>query len=367
MDIAGIPVVVSKGTSYEIGLNHGKAHPDRVGKSLEHNLRSCVDQSGMTEKELYTIAEGFIRPVEQAYPDYISEVQGIADGAGLKLEDLMVLNSRTELQKLCWNRKNEGAGNEDCTSIAVTGERTVDGATYVGQNWDNGTWARECLIFHVIGQENGKPSIAYCGEAGIISRSGFNSFGIGDGVNSLSTNASVNLEGIPLQFLLRAVLDSKNLGEAVDALNGKNAAVNNILIAQKDGLAVSVEMDSGCCGIVYGENGILVHTNHYVAAAHPRYPYLDVFKGNSIARYDRSRKLLNQIEGKISMEDVQRVFGDHGNTPQSICRHPESLGEENSQIETVFSFLCNLTTMEMRLAPHYPCEGFLTIKPFDLL
>ena len=362
MDIAGIPLVVSKGTSYEIGLNHGKAHPDRVGKSLEYNLKSCVDQSKLTTKELYKYAAGFIKPVEDAYPEYISEIQGIADGAGLKLEDLMVLNSRTELQKLCWNPKNE-----DCTSIAVTGERTVDGATYVGQNWDNAAWAKECLIYHVIQQENGKPSIAYCGEAGIIARSGMNSYGIGDGVNSLSTNAPVNLEGIPLQFLLRAVLDSKNIGEAVDALNGKNAAVNNILIAQKDGLAVDVEMDSGCCGIVYDENGILIHTNHYISASHPRYPYLDGFKGNSVARYERGRKLLGEIEGGISIDDIQNVLADHGNAPQSICRHLDGVPGENGSIETVFSFVCNLSTLEMRLAPHHPCEGFLKIRPFDFL
>ena len=30
MDIGGIPVVISKGTPYEIGLNHGKSCPDRV-------------------------------------------------------------------------------------------------------------------------------------------------------------------------------------------------------------------------------------------------------------------------------------------------------------------------------------------------
>ncbi|MFR5730829.1 MAG: hypothetical protein ACLUD2_01660 [Clostridium sp.] len=98
---------------------------------------------------------------------------------GLKLEDIMVLNSRTELQKLGCNRKNRSGKlislhpdlePEACTSIAVTGERTVDGATYVGQNWDNYPWSEECLIYHIIEQKNGKPSIAYCGEAGIISQ-----------------------------------------------------------------------------------------------------------------------------------------------------------------------------------------------------
>ena len=51
----------------------------------------------MTKEELVRIAMGFVKPVERYNPDYIEEVQGIADGAGMKFEELMVLNSRTEL------------------------------------------------------------------------------------------------------------------------------------------------------------------------------------------------------------------------------------------------------------------------------
>lgn len=374
-NINGIPVVISRGTPYEIGNSHGKAYPDRVWKSYEYNLKSCLERGDVSKEELYRVAQGYIKPVERYNKDYIEEVQGIADGAGMKLEDIMVLNCRTELQKLLWNKQDENGkyqkaveGMEACTSVAVTGECTVDGATYVGQNWDNYSWSKECLIYHVIQQANGKPSIAYCGEAGIITRSGMNSCGIGDGVNSLSTNAPVNLEGVPLQFLLRGVLDSRNLGEAIDALNGgQNAAVNNILIAHKDNEAVSVEMDTGCSGILSARDGILTHTNHYVVPGHPRYPHLDVFKGNSVVRYQRTDKLLRAIKGGISMEDVQRIFSDHGNFSQSICRHADSTLPAEKQIETVFSFLCNLSTLEMDLAPQNPCQGFVTLKPFEWL
>lgn len=179
-EIGGIPVVISRGAPYEIGYNHGKSHPDRVRKSYEYNLKSCLERGDVAKEELVRIAMGFVKPVERYNPDYIEEIQGIADGAGMKFEELMVLNSRTELQKLGWNKLAGGEKNryqkalgemEACTSIAVTGERTVDGATYVGQNWDNFVWSEECLIYHIIEQKNGRPSIAYCGEAGIIARS----------------------------------------------------------------------------------------------------------------------------------------------------------------------------------------------------
>jgi len=365
--IGDIPVVISRGTPYEIGFSHGKAYPERVHRSYEFNLQLGLEQKDVTKESLYKIAAGFVKSVEQYNKDYLEEIQGIADGSGMKFEDIMVLNCRTELQKLSSHTKN-WAKTEECTSIAVTGERTVDGATYAGQNWDNYGWSEDCLIFHIIEQANGKPSIAYCGEAGIITRSGMNTCGIADGVNTMSTNAPVNLEGVPLQFLLRGVLDSRTLGEAIDAINrGQNAAVNNILIAQKDNEAVDVELDTGCCGILYAKNGILTHANHYVSAGHPRYPYVDMGRGNSIIRHNRSEKLLRAVEGKISLEDIQKVFADHGDAPQSICRHGDPSLPKEKQSETVMSFICNLTTLEMSLAPHRACEGYITWKPFDLL
>lgn len=363
--IGKIPVVISRGTPYEIGLNHGRAYPEKVHRSYDFNLQSSLSKGEITKEELYRIAMGFVEPVKRYNKDYLEEIQGIADGAGMKFEDIMVLNCRTELQKLFCDKEEY---REECTSVAVTGERTVDGATYAGQNWDNFGWSEDCLIYHVIEQANGKPSIAYCGEAGIITRSGMNSCGIADGVNTMSTNGPVNRQGVPLQFLLRGVLDSGNLGEAIDAINrGQNAAVNNILIAHKDNEAVDVEMDTGCCGILYAKDGILTHANHYVSIGHPRYPYLDLGRGNSIVRHNRSDKLLRAIEGKISMEDIQRVLSDHGNAPQCICRHGDTALPKEKQSETVMSFLCNLTTLEMSLAPHYPCEGYITWKPFELL
>lgn len=376
-EIGGIPVVISKGTSYEIGFNHGKTSAEKVWRSYENNLKSCLKSGYVSKDEIYRIAADYIKPVEKYNPDYIEEVQGIADGAGMKLADLMVLNSRTELQKLSCNSKDKSGRLislhpqeelEACTSIAVTGEKTVDGATYVGQTWDNYSWCDDCLIFHIIEQKNGKPSIAYCGEAGIICRSGINSAGIGDGVNSLSTNAPVSFEGVPLQFLLRGVLDADNLGAAIDAVNGgKNAAVNNIMIAHKDNEAANVEMDSDCCGILYPIDFILTHANHYVSVGHPRYPHIDMGSGNSFVRHNRSDKLLRMIDRKISMEDIKKVFSDHGDKPQCICRHIDKRYPSEEQIKTVFSFVCNLTTLEMEFSPHNPCEGYIKIKPFDLL
>ena len=357
-EISGVPVIISKGTPYEIGYNHGKSAAEKVQRSYAVNLESCM-LTGFSEEELLRVAMKFIPAVEKYNKDYIEEIQGIAVGAGLKLEHLMLINSRTELQKLIWNKKDP-AGHvntctESCTSFAVTGERTVDGATYVGQSWDNVVPCIPNLIVHIIHQSGGKPSIAYCGEAGIITRMGLNSCGLGGGVNALSINAPVKFDGVPLQFVLRGVMDSRNIAEAIDAVNGiKNAAVNNIMIAYKDSEAVDVEIDDVNCGILYPVDSIITHTNHYVSPGHPRYPYIDVSFGNSYIRKNRSDKLLRAIPGKISLLDVQNVYRDHGGYPQSICWHADETKPEIERMRTIHCFMANLSTLEMHLAIGYP-------------
>ena len=49
-EIGGIPVVISRGAPYEIGYNHGKSHPDRVRKSYEYNLKSCLERGDVAKE-----------------------------------------------------------------------------------------------------------------------------------------------------------------------------------------------------------------------------------------------------------------------------------------------------------------------------
>ena len=73
-DVGGIPIVLSRGTPYEIGYNHGKSHPDKVRKSFEHNLVSCLKSGYVSKEEVYRIAGGYIKNVEAYNKDYIEDI-----------------------------------------------------------------------------------------------------------------------------------------------------------------------------------------------------------------------------------------------------------------------------------------------------
>ena len=191
INIQGIPIVVSKGNPYELGWQHGCAVPDKIKEEVELMLTLCEKNAGLDRNECLSIAGRFVPAIEKYNPDYLTEIQGIAEGAGLSFEEIIFLNARTEMLKLGngTDRKDSISLKESgCTSIAVTGEVTKDGHTYVGQTWDNLHACLNTMIAHLVIPDSGTPSFFYVGEAGIISRMGMNSAGIGIGVNSLSTN-----------------------------------------------------------------------------------------------------------------------------------------------------------------------------------
>lgn len=365
-EIQGVPVITSEGTPYEIGYHHGNSAADRVKLSVELMIESCTRQSGLSVKQCRDLAMKYLPNVKKYNSNYVEELQGISEGAGINFEDIMLLNCRTELQKM----KTGKGVDEACTAIAVMGDVSENGCTYIGQNWDNFYACKKTLIAHLIIQKNGKPSIFYVGEAGIISRMGMNSAGIGGCVTSLSSNGPVCQEGIPLQFVLRGVMDSPTLSEAIDAVvRMPNGAVNNLMIASKNGDVIDLELDHDNCQYVEPADGIMVHTNHYIHPNRPHYPYSCIYTGSSIVRKIRSEKILRKVKeekGKINGQDIKAVFSDHGDYPYSICVHK---GEEKElkqqEIQTVYSFLCDLEHLEMEIAIGNPCQSeYVKIAPF---
>ncbi|NIU84920.1 MAG: hypothetical protein GWN64_15955, partial [Candidatus Thorarchaeota archaeon] len=70
----------------------------------------------------------YIPFIEEYVPEIADEIKGIAKGAGRGYDEIVTLISYYEL--------GEGIPNL-CTCFGVTGEATVNGETYIGQNWDS--------------------------------------------------------------------------------------------------------------------------------------------------------------------------------------------------------------------------------------
>src|SRR5215469_495882 len=100
-------------------------------------------------------------------------MRGIAAGAEVAFEDVVLLNARTEILKLA-ERPDVRARlmeSEGCTGVVVLPEATADRGVIHAQNWD---WKAECAetaIVLRIRSDDG-PDILTFTEAGGLARSG---------------------------------------------------------------------------------------------------------------------------------------------------------------------------------------------------
>src|SRR5687768_7228098 len=90
------PLVEVSGTHYEMGCQIGEARRAQVQHSIE-NAHDLIDQTyaslELTWMGAHTQARKYLPFAEEHYPQYINEMQGIAAGANVTFDDVMVLNA----------------------------------------------------------------------------------------------------------------------------------------------------------------------------------------------------------------------------------------------------------------------------------
>lgn len=350
------PFYKVEGDPYGVGFQHGQFAKERIQKSLEIYRRAFLEMANIQWKKAMEIAKTFVPVIQEYDSEAIEEVRGIAKGANCEFEEIVALNSRTEVMFLTESIPS------GCTTVSVLPDASQNGHTLLGQNWD---WKPDCLesaILLEIKRENGLRAFNFV-EAGMVGRNGMNSAGIGVVANFLETDRDRKQSGVPLPFIRRKILASRIMAEAMKALmEAKKTSSTNCLIGSKEGVAIDIEATPENFYVLYPDKGLLVHANHFV------YPHIRE-KDTSRIRFPdtlyrdwRLKQLLEPKRGKIAAKDLQESFSDHMGYPRSICRHPEMEAKKSDQIQTVGSIIMDLNNGEIQFAAGCPCES--GYKPF---
>src|SRR5690606_23962798 len=101
-----------------------------------------LDKIGSSAAERDALIAEFRTAIAAFDEDYLAEMQGIADGAGLPVDAIVVINARTEIvaKAKLLARKKVSAQLADkmadgCTGAIILPERTASGGVIQGQNW----------------------------------------------------------------------------------------------------------------------------------------------------------------------------------------------------------------------------------------
>ncbi|HTJ98555.1 MAG TPA: C45 family peptidase, partial [Bordetella sp.] len=262
------PFISVAGKPFERGVQYGRAAVDRVRKSAAMYGQTLVTL-GYEGAARTRLIESFAKEIEAYGSHYIEEMRGIAEGAGVPLEDIVMINARTEVVAKARAEKKKAAELEPgdgCTGALVLPERSATGNLLHGQNWD---WRAECAETSIvlrIRQDDGPDMLTFV-EAGGLARSGLNSKGISITANYLESDRDFTQLGVPLSLIRRKVLEQQHFALAVKAVaTTPKSCSNNIMLGMAEGFGIDFECTTDEAFPIYpGTDDLIVHANHWVS------------------------------------------------------------------------------------------------------
>ena len=340
------PVVELIGRPHRMGLAHGRVLAKQVWANYAVYMDMIMANTGKTEAEVIELAKPFGPFVEQAAPELVEEMEGLAEGAGLAYEQILVLNARTEL-----GYSDQLAA--ECTTMALGPSRTEDGRILMAQNWDWLPAMKDRVALFRLIPDQGPRALIFC-EVGQLSKIGLNETGLGQLMNLLMSPGA--RYGVPIHILSRLLLGAESVEQAVEiAQQTHRASSTNLLVGDRTGKAISLETAPQAIGLVDMDNDFVGHTNHYCDLALAETDQTIAVLPDSPARLARLNDLINSRE-KWSAETIKEVLKDHDQVPLSICRHlPQN--EELVQIETVASMIMDLDELTIQTTMGQPCRN----------
>lgn len=343
------PVVVSEGSAYARGRHLGHSVADRVAGTVAAYMALFERLTGLSRERVLAEAERFMPAIADYAPQLLEEMQGIADGSGRELREIVAINARTELMYGV-------PGRPECTAVAVSSPASVDGHVRVAQNWDWFAALAGTTVLWVLRRDDGHDVLTFA-EAGIIGKIGVNAAGLAMCVNLLTSDDDNPGPAVPMHVILRHVLDqARSVEHAIDMIAATPRCTScNHLLADRGGAIADVEATPAGQSGVRSRDGVLVHANHCTD------PELSLRDRNArenaetLARGDRARVLA--AARPIDEEQIRAILSDHANAPVSICRHVDRETPLEDREESIASLVFDLTGGTLDLADGPPCSS----------
>lgn len=298
-------VVDAVGAPREMGRAHGE-HARPLIEQAMHGWREAMSAAGKEPSALVTSLArraGFRDAVARHLPWMLEEIDGIAEAAGLSSDDIFAMNC---LDEAWW----WGAPPAGCSTVAIAG---VDGRPAVcGQTMDLDDWMNGTQIaLRTSGAT--APATAMLSRAGMVGLCGGNDAGVAVLVNALS-DLPVSTNGVPVAFVLRAVLSARSVNDAATILQRlPHASGQAYTLVSTEGV-IGLECAAGVvCEYVNDphEPNRLWHTNHALSAA----PIAEA-EDDSLQRLEAVEQQVDQLR---TADDVKALLADG---TSGVCMYP---------------------------------------------
>lgn len=318
------PHVQIEGSARDRGLTYGRAAAERIAAG-EVLYRESMAHRGFDWSEVRALAAEFRPAIAATDADCMTEIDAIAEGAGIDVETVIVINARSEI----FNGRTPAASALEggCTSGLALAPATAGGRLLHAQNWDfNAACIDSSIVLHLT-DEAGHSVLTFV-EAGGLARSGLNSAGIAITANNLESEQDAGRTGMPLSMIRRRALMSRTFAQAIGAITSAPRAVsNNMTLSDAGGdLAINLETTPDDVFVSYPEgNGLFAHANHF-NAPEARVRIRDgALSGRTPCTLYRDKRVMHHLSmdaPNVTVETLARALSDDFGKPYAVCRPP---------------------------------------------
>lgn len=334
MNDQNFPLIQYRSPDFAI---NGQAHGESFRSAIQE--LAAIRRQMMGEKNpkiipyIPALAQEQFVATRNFAPHLAKELEGLAAGAGLTIEDMIILNNYTDFRDI-------SLSDEGCSAVHVQRDHLY----LSGQTWDMHQSAKNFVC--AIEIKNDHQNITLFSLVGCLGMMGANHHGLFIGVNNINTtNARA---GILWPALVRKCLESETFqGLRTTLTTASVTSGHNYLISSPQGgemWEIGVNLQEQVSALSEGQNGEIFHTNHCLSKAGQDLEDARSSNSTTFNRFAILEKKLPQVQ---SREQIEALLKDHEGYPKSICSHFESGAQDPSM--TCGGGVFNSLTREFKL------------------
>jgi predicted choloylglycine hydrolase len=345
---------------------HGKTLRDETG-ALLRLWRADVEKRYRTDADTFVkrflAGTDYVSAIKTWTPELLDEVRGIADGAGVGYETMLVFQLVDEY----WVNGAAVAVNRcSCMGVGKRGDQPA----CVAQNLDIEDFRDGYqVVLHVKHAGSDLESfVLTC--AGMIALNGMNNHGIGICCNTVGQLAC-SRKGLPVACVVRGVLAQRTLADAVAFLKRvRHASGQNYILGGPD-RAYSFECSANKVSEFRpaGREDVVWHTNHPLVNDDYTARYAEFVHRTGAAPPGSSTARLKCLEDRLSKAAAAELGADLFKATLSSrdsAAHPVSVPRGKSGTFTFASTVMVLSDLpELHIAPGPPDVTRYEILRFD--
>lgn len=344
-----------EGSYHDIGIQHGRKLRELIAAYYSFCRMALRDvPEDVVKKTLSSVENG----LRKGYAEALEELRGIAEGAGLSYEDILLMNFASEV------RSQARLHSVGCTLFSAVDKATETGYPIMGKTRDMVSQIyfpfQIAMKVHASGRFEVFLAEAFSGMA--VTGCGVNEHGLAVALSTImSIEDADDTVGIQRAFLVRVVLERcRNVREALDVFSRNDMAYQgaNFLICDFAGDCALIEKSHRHQSVIRPENGVIASTNHF---DNSMLRFGKISTQSSKERLARIESLLISNRGKIDLPTAKRFLRDHarGLDGNSICRHTAA------RANTVQAYILEPHLKRVFIADGHPCMSrFQRYQPF---